>query len=287
MLMHLALVILAAAVMTLLTFYPFLPGSHDALAVQVSGMAQLVGIAGVLLIPVGLAWLVNEVRRHARKSASTECGGAYYFALAALLIGGLLAVVLVIGAFGSVGPSLALATFAVLGYMVLRVSTTLGLLNRPNRGFHPAPLYLIVVPGAALVAQLVLHDVVSDYGRKRAIAGSASLIRDIERYFVANGHYPRSLSALHQDYDTSVIGVEQFHYAPNGDAYNVFFEQPTFAFANLGVREVVMYNKRDEHAMIGHDSDILRWTPKQLASRRGWNALHDTSIPHWKYFWFD
>ena len=93
-----------------------------------------------------------------------------------------------------------------------------------------------------------------------------------------------SLAALYKDYDPGVIGVEQYEYAPRGSAYSVFFEQLAVP---LGTQEIVMYNKLDEHALPSHDSDILRWSPEQIASRTGPYAIHDASSPHWKYLWFD
>ncbi len=127
----------------------------------------------------------------------------------------------------------------------------------------------------------------TEFSRNYAIARAVELINEIEEYRIANGHYPQSLLAEHQDYEPSVIGIKQYYYEPSGDAYNLFFEQPTFLLANPGTREFVMYNKIDEQTMIAHDSDILRWTPEQLAQRRGWYAVHDAPSPHWKYFWLD
>ena len=92
--------------------------------------------------------------------------------------------------------------------------------------------------------------------------------------------------ALHKDYKPSVVGIEQFHYAPNGQAYNLFFEQPTFA-TDFGVREIVMYNRLDEHVMVSHAAWILAGAPEQLEARQGWHSSHDASSPHWKLFWFD
>jgi hypothetical protein len=39
-------------------FYPFLPGTHDRLAVTLSMMAQALGLAGLPLVLVGVAWLL-------------------------------------------------------------------------------------------------------------------------------------------------------------------------------------------------------------------------------------
>lgn len=56
-------------------FYPFWPGPYDRMAVPLSGMVQVLGFAGLLLVPVGVAWLILEVvnrRRRTGTSARTE-----------------------------------------------------------------------------------------------------------------------------------------------------------------------------------------------------------------------
>ena len=41
-------------------FYPFFPGEYDGLAVTLSAMSQLLGIVGLLLVPIGIAGLFNR-----------------------------------------------------------------------------------------------------------------------------------------------------------------------------------------------------------------------------------
>jgi len=254
-------------------FFPFLPGGYDPLAVTLSGMAQLFGVAGgLLLIPVGALWLIFRDK-------------GYYFAIAAVIASSMVAAIATLGAFFNVGLSLGLVALALWTYCLTRIAPKLKLLKNAEAGrFNPAPLYLLVLPAVAVVAQFSLVGPAIEFSRRYAIAQSAELINDIEEYHKANGRYPVSLLALHKDYKPSVIGIDQFHYEPSGDAYNVFFEQ----FSNeLGAREIVMYNKLDEHFMASHAQDILLWTPEQLRARRGYFAIHDAAIPHWKYFWFD
>ena len=152
---------------------------------------------------------------------------------------------------------------------------------------NPTPFYLIVIPISSLLLQLTLAVPATDFSRNRAIRMSAELIEEIEKHNALHGRYPSSLLAVWKDYDPSVVGVEKFHYAPNGNAYNLFFEQPRFLLDNLGTREFVMYNKLDEHVMTSHAAWILGSTAEQLEARQGWYAVHEASSPHWKYFWFD
>ena len=64
------------------------------------------------------------------------------------------------------------------------------------------------------------------WSRDRAIQNSATLIAEIESFRQRRGHYPVSLQSLNRDVPTGVVGIERFHYEPNGHAYNVFFVRP-------------------------------------------------------------
>jgi len=43
-------------------FLPYIPGDYDGFAVTLSIMAQLSGIASVLLVPPGIIWLISEIK---------------------------------------------------------------------------------------------------------------------------------------------------------------------------------------------------------------------------------
>jgi hypothetical protein len=116
---------------------------------------------------------------------------------------------------------------------------------------------------------------------------STEFIHDIEQYRTVNGRYPNSLLAVWKDYYPSVVGIEKFHYVPDGDTYNLYFEQPRFLLDNIGTREFVVYNKRDKQFMISHTSWILIFSPEQMKANQGWYDVHNAPSPHWKYFWFD
>lgn len=288
MTLHIVRIVGLIALIVLCTFYPFLPGEYDPLAMALSAMAQTLGLAGLLVLPVGIAWLISELQKRARRKRNLEAkAGGYYFALVSLLTASIVAVAAVFGAFVNGGLSLGVLTLAVLCYIGSRLTPKLKLLKKAEaENFNPAPLYFVFIPVIVLVVQLMLAPRATYFSRNRAIAQSAELIGDIEAYHAAYGRYPSSLLALHKDYKPSVVGIEQFHYAPNGQAYNLFFEQPTFA-TNFGVREIVMYNKLDEHVMVSHAAWILAGSPEQLEARQGWHSSHDASSPHWKLFWFD
>lgn len=274
--------------LVLCTFYPYLPGQHDALAVPLSAMAQTIGAVGLLLVPVGALWLAYELGKRARrkKNLPSKARG-YYFALASMIASSIVAIAVSFGAFIVVSVSLAFLILGLWLYIFSRLMPRLKLLKKDEAAdFNPTPLYLVLVPIVALTLQLTLAAPATEFSRNRAIAQSAEVIGDIEQYRAERGRYPSTLLALHKDYHPSVAGIEKFHYAPNGEAYNLFFEQPTFLF-DLGLREIVMYNKLDEHLIVSHAAWILTGPPEEVEIRRGWQAVHAASSPHWKYYRFD
>src|SRR5690606_15387405 len=98
--------------------------------------------------------------------------------------------------------------------------------------------------------------------------------------------YPASLQAQNRDYYPDTVGVERYIYVPQGDSYNLSFEQPRFLLDRFGTREWVVYNPNDEHRVFSHTAWLL--TAPHLTERsQGWYAAYATTHPHWKYFWFD
>lgn len=263
------------ALTVLCMVYPFLPGAYDSLAVPLSTMVQAGAGVGLIFVPIGLLWLTNPRRGHV-------------YGIIAMTVGLLVAAVVVLVAFASVGPSLGVLTLALFVYVASRFTPRLKSLQHtgPKR-FRPAPLYLIFIPAAVVAFQVLFAAPITEWSRNHAIVNGGGFIGDIEAYRTKHGRYPESLLAQWKDYYPDVVGVEKFHYSPDGDSYNLFFEQPRFLFDNIGAREWVVYNPRDTHRMYSHTAWLLILSPEQVGNRQGWYAVHDTQRPHWKYFWFD
>ena len=191
-------------------------------------------------------------------------------------------------AWASSGPAFACGTLAfsasVLSRLMPRINRSASV-DTPSA--HSTPLYLMAVPIAAFLPHVLLADRMTEFSRGRAIASSAALIADLEKYHAAHGRYPESLSGAWADYKVSVRGIAQFVYAPHGGAYNLYFEQPLPVFSAPGAREFVVYNNRDQHLMLSHAAWNLTRSPEALAQGQGWYAVHDASPPHWKFFRFD
>jgi len=271
------------ACLALCMLLPFLPGRYDSLAVPLSMMAQLIGIVGLLVVPVGIVWVAYEWRRDDKRNR-------YVFASIALVA---TSTVWLIASLGAMFESIALGIIAIVlgAYFALRLWRGIRSLRREFaetalKVVSVLPLYLILVPVAVALISIALADPAAEFSRSRGIRNAAALIADIQQYRVANGRYPPSLVSLHPDYLPGIIGIKEYRYEPSGDAYNVLFEQLSL---RIGIKEIVMYNPRGEHVMSSHALDVLQLSPEQLAldRTRGHNAVHDAPQPGWKFFWFD
>ncbi len=254
--------------------YPFLPGGYDRLAIPLSTMVQVFGVAGLALVPGGLLWL-----------AMPRFG--LVLSVLSTVVGTCIALLLALFATLSVGNAFGILTLSAWIYTLAQLIPGLKRLKQAeNRGFHPAPLYLVCLPVLVLAAQLALAGPMTQASRDRAIANANVLIEDIEQYHASHGQYPVSLQAQNRDYDPDVVGVERYIYVPQGDSYNLSFEQPRFLLDRFGTREWVVYNPHDEHRVFSHTAWLL--TPAEVAEpSQGWYAVQDSVHPHWRYFWFD
>lgn len=268
-------------------FYPFLPGPHDAGAVTLSVMARLFGVSGLVLVPLGAAWLVHELGMPPRRAALPSAGNyrGTWFGVAALAMSSLVALVVSLASPVDHHASAGVGVFAVWIYAATRLAGRLATRRRAGtRTFNPAPIYLIVWPLVAAALEFTLMGPALEASRTRAIDESARLIGDIERYRERHGRYPLSLQSLWDDYRPSRVGVRRYGYEPNGESYNVYFEHAARAF---DAKEIVMYNPRDEQDFSSHNADLLELSPADITARRGHVAVRQAARPHWKTFVFD
>jgi len=270
----------ATVLVVLCTLLPFLPGGYDKLAVPLSAMAQIVGTAGLLVVPFGaLRLAVERLPRLAR----WRFGSTLLALISASFVWALVLVVALIHS----GLAFGIVVLAAGGYAVRRTLTTLGKLRRGATDAPSViPLYLIIVPVASALLQFALVERAIESSRNRAMHNAAPLIAAIEQYRAVNGHYPVSLLSVWRDYSPGVVGIERYQYEPHFEAYNLVFEQFTYRF---GAREFVVYNPRDEQAVTAHAFDLLQLTPQQLAIERqsGYYEQQLAPAPHWKCFRFD
>ncbi|WP_103960622.1 hypothetical protein [Nonomuraea solani] len=255
-----------AALLVLVMLYPYLPGEYDPLAVPLSTMAQLVGLIGLLLVPVGIVWLI-----------SGRAG------IASVIVMTLVVLVATLFAWLTSGLLLGALTLAAWAVALSRWVPRL-----KERRFAPVvPLCLVVLPPIALLVQLLMRAPMTEFSRNSVIANSGEIVGDIERHRAQYGRYPDSLTAVNKDYQPYAAGIEQYHYVQRGNSYSVFFAQPRFLLDDFGAREYVMYDPRDEHMMPSHAVWVLLWSQDRIRAQQGWYAMGDAGSPHWKYFLFD
>jgi hypothetical protein len=285
MVRHLAFLMAASSLIVGCMFYPYLPGDYDGLAVTLSAMAQLFAMAGLVLVPLGAIWLAYEIKTAAAKSRAPGKRTGYWFGLASIGAATLVAIVVSFGAAIDHHLSFGLGVIVIWAYLAFRLTARLKAMRDAEvPAFNLAPIYLVVLPIVAAVFKFTLVGHAAELSRNRAIDDSVRIISDIERYRDTHGHYPPSLHSLWDDYRPSVIGVQRYHYEPNGEYYNLFFEH--FAVA-LDTKEIVMYNPRDEQDFSSHNSDLLQFSAAQIRAQRGHVAVHEAPRPNWNYFLFD
>ena len=272
MLWHAMKAAFLAIILIACMFLPFFPGQHDPAAILVSNIAQMIGFAGFLLIPIGLVWVIfgqpdrNAIRIISGVAASTVITFAF-----------------VLGAVGNNSLHLAFGFFILGAYLSFRFVRSLS--REPASGrIDPAALYLMVIPLLVLTARFAFIGQAVEFSRNRVIENSRPLINDIEAFKTRNGHYPESLHSEWEDYKPGIVGVGRYYYEPNGKAYNLFFEQHS---DQIGVREFVMYNPLGEHQVSAHNSDRLLYSVAEQNRMRGWHLVVALPQENWKYFHFD
>ena len=270
---HITLIIVLTALLALGIAYPFLSGAYDRLAIPISTMIQVFGLAGLSLVPVGILWAVMPQYR-------------FGFAIAALIVSTITIFVISLFATLSVGKAFGLLTiFLWIFISMLLISKVKQLKGETLITFEWVPFYLIFLPIFTLILQLTLTKRLTQLSRNRAIENADRFIKQIEEYQVQHGHYPLTLQAQNKDYYPDVVGVEKYLYAPHKKGYNLSFEQPRFLLDRFGTREWVVYNPLDENSVYSHTEWLLN--TEQTEPGQGWYASGNTGHPHWKYFLFD
>lgn len=252
-------------------FLPFLPGPYDKLSYGLSGLAQLSGFFGLLLVPVGTLWLIQEIKNLlAGNKPLNNWSNGYYYAIGAVAILIFVSLIFVMMLLATVGLSAGAIGLLILVFVLYRLFPAIKKLKtKTNRSFNAAPLYLLSIPLIAFAVRWFFMGPVSDHARNYAIKQGEKLIYAIESYYDQKGEYPESIENLAWKYHIpkpAVMGIDNFQYERNGDAYNLSFIQ----WQHFGAtEEIVMYNKNDEHTVKGHF------------------ASHNAKKPHWKYYWLD
>jgi hypothetical protein len=264
--------ILLAAILCLVMVFPYLPGRFDASAATFSFVVQVASYLSLLMVPIGLAWMIIPRR-----------SGVWH--RLTLVVAGLVAFVITIAAVSV--NQLIIGMMLGVGIIIL-----LRALYRSSRAEfdhashkrNPIPFYLVSIPLILVTFRATVLPSAASWSRDRAVQSSATLIAEIESFRQRRGHYPVSLQSLNPDFPTGIVGIERFHYEPNGEAYNLFFVRPHI---ELDAKEVVLFNPRDVHRFTSHEVDILQYDGEHLDRRRGDRRQTRLAHSHWISFLFD
>jgi hypothetical protein len=249
---------------------PYLPGRFDASAATFSFVVQAGSLVSLLMVPVGVAWIINP-------------GRSGLWRRVALALAGLVGFVITISAVSV--DMLALGVLLGLwSILLVRTASRRLRADRAVGGHARVAFSLVWLPLILVTFRATVLPRAADWSRDRAIQHSDILIGEIEAFRQRRGHYPISLVSLNRDVPTGVVGVERFHYEPNGETYNLFFVRPHIA---LDAKEVVIFNPRDEHRFASHELDVLQFDDEPLNLRRGDRRRTHLAHPHWISILFD
>jgi hypothetical protein len=148
-------IILAVVAATMIaTALPFLPGRYDVLAVPLSGMARTLSMASLPLVPIGLVWLLYELRWTNYGTRRRRVG----FAVATLGTGSIAVLAVAVVAVMSSGVPAAVGVLTAWGLVLWRGGPRMLEWARRARGRDIATaLALVLVPSVVTGAQSRLH----------------------------------------------------------------------------------------------------------------------------------
>lgn len=275
------IILLTIAIIVTAIFLPYFHGDYDYFAVGISYIVQFASFASLLLVPIGLAWgiknFVNSKNNNETNPYPVYLGKIVFVVLVLIILAAAL------GSFVGNSKFFAIIILGISVYVLIEARKKWNKLALSySTGYSAMPYYFIFIPLIVVVIRLTYFEKVKDKSTDFVIKQSELLIKDIEAYKKANGHYPISLQSTIEDYHTSVSGIQRFYYEPSGSAYNLYFEQVSNM---LGTQEIVMYNKLDEQEMTVHNEDLLRIAPENIL--RGYHKVANLPQQHWKIFYFD
>lgn len=267
---------------------PFLPGDFDPLALPLSVTLQLLILAAIPLTVIGSVWFVwGEVVGAGPAEGSARTSDERFALLSvglAFTLGTIVAVLVTFAVSVALGILVFLAvTLLFIRYRMLRT----GVRSENAQVRRMAFLYMVVLPFVLLMFQVTMAAPLRNWSRSHAVANARSLISDLRRYHEIYGRYPASLVAVWKDYRPDILGIDGFAYSPDGQSYNLIFEQPRLLCDDFGAREWVVYHPRDQHEIISHASWRLLLAPVDLTRNPGWFSVSELDDAHWKSFLFD
>lgn len=231
---------------------PFLPGSGNTIAHGFSQFAQIFGYLGLVFVPVGLIWLIVEIRNKKDKQLTRWTNGYYLAWLALVPVLLFLPIQLYKTLTGDQPLDLwpfviisALTAFII--YLILRLR------NKTTYKFNPVPLYIVMIPFIAILTSKVAVDNAATISREKAILKTEPLIAAIERYKTEQGDYPDNLELLEGKYiqeipKINVMNTMPYMYQKGPDSFELRFER----YWHWSATEVVIYFSTGKYEIKGN-----------------------------------
>ena len=268
---------------------PFLPGPPNRFVNGLSILGQATGLAGLLLVPVALIWIVYEIRKAKLANTKINWKVPYFLAITFLvivfLIFGLFAIAIYYIEGWITGTLVSLVIIAVM-WLVLR--GVLRLRRKDDKRFNPTPIYLSTLPVIAFLANLFIVTPISEYSRNASIRQAQGLINMIEDYKFREGDYPESIDVLREKYNTripnpKVMGVLNYRYNKINEDYSLSFSQ-WLEWGSLEV--IVLYDKNNLRNRL--KGRYAEWDYSfDLCRTNGAFASYDTKFENWRYYLCD
>lgn len=274
--------------LVLLIVFPFLPGPPSGLILVLSVLGQIMGVVGLVFLPVAITWTILEVRRQVKiRTTNVYAGFSYGYSIFMLILCTLVFGLVVVALFPTAGPWAGTTAVAVgVFFFILALRGINRTRKCPGRKFNMAPLYFLTLPLMAFLARSFVLGPVSGFSRNLAIERSQPLITAIEEYKMQKGVYPETLAALKKEKNVPepfIMGISQYRYNRINGQYSLSFSQ-WLDFGSL--EEIVVYDKTDlannltgRYASYDYKFDLCRI---KYSFARG-----ETGHSNWKYYHCD
>ena len=204
------------------------------MAAPLSLMAQVFGVTGLILVPVGAMWVASGILAAAHRQTAwhRDSGAGRGDPRVVHRIAWCPRNEWTLARQSAAGRALDLRGRLGCGL------DCKGLRSLPARSVRSLAFYVLVVPAAVAALQTVVLAPAIEFSRNRAIRNSAALIADIEQYRDANGRYPESLMSVHEDYHPGLSRHPGIQVRTERGGLQSVFRARGAAFRHQGVRHV-------------------------------------------------
>lgn len=248
-----------AALILIISIAPFMPGTTIEFSHSLAQFIHASGYLGLFILPLGMLWLIIEMRNEKNQELTRWTNGYY---LAWLTLTPLLLIYLMIltkttaeilgGSITTIIPHAIL--IPILVFLVSRIQK---LKHKANYYFNAIPLYIVIIPLITIFISHFIVENVANLRREKLIILTEPLITAIEKYKTDHGIYPEQLNLLQQKYIAQLPtlkykGVNGYHYKTSQGSFQLSFEQ----LWHWNATDVTMYSPQNHVVVKGNYDKI-------------------------------